>query len=111
MLTPQQLHQYAILEEIDRERDFELRKAFFEAGERSADRRAGLVAAMVLNVNRADEHAKLWSAEDFFPHLKHAANDDAESEAGAMDTQESVRFLQAGFGLFLPAQYRESHGL
>lgn len=109
-MTPRTLHDYAVLDLIEHERDMEIRKAFHEASERNADYRAGLISAMVLNVNRADKDDKLWEAADFFPHLKPpkeiaaALPTDAEPglEPGMMSTAQTVSYVRGGFSLFVP---------
>lgn len=96
---------------MERERDFERQKAFFDIEQRRADHRAGLITSMILNVNRGKESDRVWSAEDFFPHLKAVAAQGDEAEADTMDTKASVEYLRHGFGLFVPTAYRQAVGL
>jgi hypothetical protein len=59
---------------IAQEREWERQRTFFEATERTADYRAGMVASQILNANRANASDKVWTPADFFPHLASEAS-------------------------------------
>jgi hypothetical protein len=103
------LHEYVVLDAIDRERDFETRKAFFEEEQKRADKRAGIIAAMTLNAQRTDKGDKVWSYADFFPYLDRKEGDDATDRE--MSTAQTVQYLTQGFGLFVPTAFRQRVGL
>jgi hypothetical protein len=95
---------------IAQEREWERQRKFFEATERAADYRAGIIAAQILNAVGGE---KFWEPIDFFPHLKADGATDAtprESHEDRVrrflkegvipqddDSAESVRFLKEGF--------------
>jgi hypothetical protein len=97
---------------IAQEREWERQRTFFEATERTADYRAGMVASQILNANRANASDKVWTPADFFPHLASEASSVEPREShedrvrrflkeGVIpqddDSAESVRFLREGF--------------
>ncbi len=102
-----------MIDVIGQERENERWRAIFEIEQRQADHRAGTIAAMVLNSQRASEDAKVWTSEDFFPWIarKDDVKQEVESDAtpreeglepGMMSTAQTVQFVRSGFGLFVP---------
>lgn len=93
------MHEYAALTLLDQEREDERWRAIFEIEQQRADYRAGLIASMILNVNRGKETDKVFSPADFFPAL--ALGEVRADADGEMDTAQTVRYLRDGFSLYV----------
>jgi len=91
-----------VLDALERERDFALAKAFFEASEQAADYRAATLMAQLHNTSGfADEGHGPDHYYVYFRSLRTLTTTDASGNE-TMDTAQSVEYMRKGFSLYLP---------
>ena len=93
------LHEYVVLDKIERERDFEREKAFWEAGQKQQDYRTTVLMAHLHNTSGFAEETR--EAKDYFVYFG-SLRETATEESRELDTAQTVRYLKAGFSLYVP---------
>jgi hypothetical protein len=89
-----------VLDAIERERDFERAKAFFEATEKNADYRAAVLMAHLHNTSGFAEEAR--EAADYFPYFASLRDVRESAESAELSTEQTVAYLKSGFSLYIP---------
>lgn len=88
-----------MLDQIERERDFERAKAFFEATEKNQDYRTAVLMAHLHNTSGFAEEAR--EASDYFPYFASLRDVQQSAESAEMSTESTVAYLKRGFSLYL----------